>query len=638
MCGILACVTGCAADVDFRDAPDLGRPPHPSDDDGDDDDEGRERAGPRPPVAHADADGWADWLDARGPDGRREAVRLCEGCRIEVASSLLQTRGVRRIEEGFRDDGAGDMFAFNGEIYAGIDGLADDANDGVALEHALRTCESVPHTMSRLRGPWALVFWCARTRTLWFGRDALGRRSLLLVDGPGDDGRPFLCLSSVAHARFRELRGCTYREVPPGLYAVNLREGKPVVRRTPWEDPIPRSLAGGGAEDSTNAPDHDAPSFDEAAGALLDHLRASVRARCLLVHQLGRPPRLVHAQKFSRENEKHAGESIAPASVAVLFSGGLDSALLARLAAEAMADAPLDLVNVCFAAGTSPDRIAAREAIEELARALPRVPAWRLIEIDASLDDVDACRPRLVHLLHPANTYMDLNIGAALHIGASCRGRLRIYSGGLWHAPLTPTESEDGGEGEGEGKGKGEGTSAPPPLPQEPAYCSRARVILMGQGADEQCGGYGRHRTVFKAGGFEALRVEIAADVRRLWLRNLGRDDRCVGARGREARFPFLDEAVVAAISQLPVVSSNPRGNRAPVRSDLESQLTRRTHARTHASCATAPPPSTSRRIPACHLAAGTSACCVRLRRAWACTRPPGGPSVRSNSAHASPS
>lgn len=33
------------------------------------------------------------------------------------------------------------------------------------------------------------------------------------------------------------------------------------------------------------------------------------------------------------------------------------------------------------------------------------------------------------------------------------------------------------------------------------AYQSTARVVLIGTGADEQCGGYGRYRTKFKLGG-----------------------------------------------------------------------------------------------------------------------------------------
>ena len=79
-------------------------------------------------------------------------------------------------------------------------------------------------------------------------------------------------------------------------------------------------------------------------------------------------------------------------------------------------------------------------------------------------------------------------------------------------------------------------------------------VALLGTGADEQAAGYSRHRTAFRAGGPVALEAELTADVRRIWLRNLGRDDRLLSDCAREARFPFLDEAVIAALASLPLL------------------------------------------------------------------------------------
>lgn len=88
-----------------------------------------------------------------------------------------------------------------------------------------------------------------------------------------------------------------------------------------------------------------------------------------------------------------------------------------------------------------------------------------------------------------------------------------------------------------------------------------ARVVLLGAGADELLAGYGRHRSAFeraraaeaaagdaRVAALAAQRSEMNVDLARLWLRNLGRDDRCVSAAGREPRVPFLSERVVRCL------------------------------------------------------------------------------------------
>jgi len=82
---------------------------------------------------------------------------------------------------------------------------------------------------------------------------------------------------------------------------------------------------------------------------------------------------------------------------------------------------------------------------------------------------------------------------------------------------------------------------------------STARALLLGIGADETLGGYGRHRTTFQRGGEEALRTELEMDFSRLWRRNLGRDDRVISDRGKESRLPFLAEGVLAVLRTLPL-------------------------------------------------------------------------------------
>ena len=49
---------------------------------------------------------------------------------------------------------------------------------------------------------------------------------------------------------------------------------------------------------------------------------------------------------------------------------------------------------------------------------------WRLVCVDATLDEVDDVRSRLESVIHPSKTYMDFNIGAALWLASRGEGIL----------------------------------------------------------------------------------------------------------------------------------------------------------------------------------------------------------------------
>ena len=202
-------------------------------------------------------------------------------------------------------------------------------------------------------------------------------------------------------------------------------------------------------------------------------------------------------------------------------------------------------------------------------------------------------------LLHPADTVMDLNIGAALWLSARASGRVRLVTGGqgcqnpkpykgscgqgclnpkpsnaasagigggradskvsssAFESDLSSRTSEPGtktGEGNGQGSSEGAGGKADgkgsssisesdvSSRCSEPGtktgkgsgpesskggggdlgsdgrrstecgygqdgreYSSAARVVLVGHGADEQCAGYGRHRTKFRHNVWRSL-------------------------------------------------------------------------------------------------------------------------------------
>lgn len=449
----------------------------------------------------------------RGPDEFEVHSIPLQQHRLKLvfASSLLQLRGhTRRAPLRDLDNDSGPrILLYNGEVYEGLPGLdRPEVNDGEQLFEALGSGE-VAVVMSRLRGPWAFIYYdCG---VLWWGRDVMGRKSLLMVrEGSG------LVLTSVSQVA--PSKGSMCVEVVPGLYRASLEDiirGDPAAFiRVAWEDKVLAALADYGRTNVVGEGDGRAL----AAGAsqqLLDLLSEAVAKRCATTNH----PSI--DSDFSSEKD---------ARFMVLFSGGVDSTLIAGLLHKALpAHEPIELCSICFTAdGTSPDRLGALDAYEELKSLFPD-RRWKFIAVEGTYGDLRSQKDKVMTLLRPHDSVMDFNIGGALWLASAGVGRLIDV--------CLPTD-DNGAEG-------GQVPAAPSFRVVEDRFVSKARVVFLGHGADELFGGYSRHRTRFTKGGWPALSEEIQLDVRRIWERNFGRDDRVVSDRGKEGRLPFMDERVI---------------------------------------------------------------------------------------------
>lgn len=138
------------------------------------------------------------YISSRGPDSlQTHSIQISVGdsqqsLELTFTSSVLHLRGQKVTVQPLVSE-TGDVLCWNGEVWQGLN-LQDDENDGVKLLEALTGNGDVWKVMEGIEGPWAMVYFSSKDKKLWFGRDCLGRRSLVRKSVP--ESRELL-LSSV---------------------------------------------------------------------------------------------------------------------------------------------------------------------------------------------------------------------------------------------------------------------------------------------------------------------------------------------------------------------------------------------------------------------------------------------------------
>jgi asparagine synthetase B (glutamine-hydrolysing) len=138
------------------------------------------------------------YISSRGPDSLQTyrvqiPVAASQQClKLIFTSSVLHLRGQKVTVQPLISE-ANDVLCWNGEVWQGLY-VNDEENDGLKLLEAL-TGKPVWRVMEKIEGPWAMVYFSSKDKKLWFGRDCLGRRSLVRKSDP--ESRELL-VSSVA--------------------------------------------------------------------------------------------------------------------------------------------------------------------------------------------------------------------------------------------------------------------------------------------------------------------------------------------------------------------------------------------------------------------------------------------------------
>lgn len=536
-------------------------------------------------------------LRRRGPNSSRQLLKSAVNYQCLFSGHVLHLRGVLTIQPV--EDEHGNVFLWNGEVFNGVKVEAED-NDTQVMFNSLSACKNESEILllfSKVQGPWSFIYYQASSHHLWFGRDFFGRRSLLWQFS--NLGKSF-CLSSVG----TQVYGVAdqWQEVPAsGIFQIDLNSAavsrSVILKLYPWRYISKEDIAEECGNDLTQTP-AGLPEFvsvvineanlylskpvvplnkklpespleiqcrnssstsgtRETLEVFLtdEHTKKIVQQFIAILNVSVKRRILCLAREENLASKEVLKTCSSKANIAILFSGGVDSMVIAALADRHIPlDEPIDLLNVAFVPKQKtglpipnierkqqnhheipseessqspaadegpgeaevPDRVTGKAGLKELQSVNPS-RTWNFVEINVSLEELQKLRrARICHLVQPLDTVLDDSIGCAVWFASRGIG---------WLVTQDAVRS----------------------------YKSSAKVILTGIGADEQLAGYSRHRARFQSLGLEGLNEEIAMELGRISSRNLGRDDRVIGDHGKEARFPFLDENVVSFLNSLPV-------------------------------------------------------------------------------------
>lgn len=424
-------------------------------------------------------------LKRRGPNLSQDLTVRGSCYQCLFSAHVLHMRGLLTPQPV--EDNAGNVLEWNGEIFGGLP-VKQEENDTTVVSQRLSTCSSpseILSVLSSIRGPWGFVYYQKAGDYLWFGRDFFGRRSLLWRF---DTELNALTLTSVA-ARGSGSDQAVWQEVPAaGVYRIDLNataeSGSVMFEVYPWADggteevlsccetilesvpsgctavmnqsglflptpvlplntTIPTSL--NETEDHQNSCVKDLEQLlaskdkNDEVNRLIDVLSEAVRRR-------------VQALPFREQDDSPCDEQ---AGVALLFSGGIDSMILAALADRHIpAHQPIDLLNVAFKlqepkkqkesankhkkhnnkpktdaadSRTSspfdvPDRITGKAGLKELQDLNPE-RKWNFVEINVTQEELQKMREeRICHLVYPLDTVLDDSIGCAVWFAARGTG------------------------------------------------------------------------------------------------------------------------------------------------------------------------------------------------------------------------
>lgn len=334
----------------------------------------------------------------RGPDVNGETqTQLCSTdastWRATFYGYTLWLQGDTPAVQPLTDE-SGNILLWNGDVfYNSVAGktISVGKSDSEFLLETLQNADSVQDICSILdsvHGPWAVVYFQRKSNVIITGRDRFGRHSLLwnckedqkvlgahlILSSVADESGDF---SEVPASSLYEVNICT---VPPTIRAVHQRNVYSINKQLPstnWSYP------------EKSPASHILQEYSTLWQKEIDHFEAtlleSVKVRISCQPMLCKSCVKKTLEGGGRPHCQHS-------KLAVMFSGGLDSTVLAALADRIWpAEEAIDLLNVAFPSPTRaqapaedafnvPDRLTGLQALEEL-KTLSPTRKWNFVKV-----------------------------------------------------------------------------------------------------------------------------------------------------------------------------------------------------------------------------------------------------------------